>query len=85
MNDELLIIVIHEETVIKYAQNAREAGLTEWYAPQRGINGSKAYGIDFITVTPGIRFEDKSDDDQVRIATPALLQGRCDYIVVGGP
>lgn len=43
------------------------------------------FGPDFLTVTPGIRMV-KSDDDQLRTATPyeAALNG-CDYIVVGRP
>lgn len=87
LNDELLISSSMEETVIKYAQNAREAGLDGVVcSPREASTVHKACGIDFITVTPGIRFEDKSDDDQVRIATPAFaLQAGCDYIVVGRP
>ena len=46
----------------------------------------KALGDDFLTVTPGIRFEGGSADDQSRITTPAKarLLGS-DYIVIGRP
>lgn len=46
----------------------------------------KVCGKEFITVTPGIRPNNNSNDDQVRITTPekARLLGT-DYIVVGRP
>ena len=46
----------------------------------------QACGRDFLTITPGIRFEDSASDDQTRITTPAKakLLGS-DYIVVGRP
>ncbi len=48
------------------------------------IKNHEACGDDFLTVTPGIRLQDDSKDDQKRVATPdfAKEQG-CDYIVVG--
>ena len=43
-------------------------------------------GSDFLTVTPGIRFDSASAGDQVRITTPAQAkQIGSDYIVVGRP
>ena len=44
------------------------------------------FGIDFLTVTPGIRFDDSITDDQRRIMTPAEAgKTGSDYIVVGRP
>ncbi|MDQ1340002.1 MAG: orotidine-5-phosphate decarboxylase [Campylobacterota bacterium] len=40
----------------------------------------------FITLTPGIRLEDSSTDDQKRVATPAVAkENLSDFIVVGRP
>lgn len=40
----------------------------------------------FITLTPGIRLEDNSADDQKRVATPAVAkENLSDFIVVGRP
>ena len=45
-----------------------------------------ACGDDFLTVTPGIRFEDSAADDQKRVMTPAeAKKAGSDYIVVGRP
>ena len=41
---------------------------------------------DFLTVTPGIRFESSAADDQKRVMTPAQArEAGSDYIVVGRP
>ena len=46
----------------------------------------KSCGRNFLTVTPGIRFEGAAKDDQVRITTPAMARELgSDYIVVGRP
>ena len=43
-------------------------------------------GEGFLTVTPGIRFDDASKGDQVRVTTPARARELgSDYIVVGRP
>lgn len=43
-------------------------------------------GLDFITVTPGIRLEIDERDDQERIVTPKnALQNGSDYLVIGRP
>jgi len=46
----------------------------------------EACGIDFITVTPGIRWGDQDTQDQQRVADPkmAIAEGS-DYLVVGRP
>ena len=42
--------------------------------------------MEFLTVTPGIRFADGNTEDQVRVTTPVLAREKgSDYIVVGRP
>ena len=87
MQQELLIGAGINETIVKYAQNAREAGLDGVVcSPLEAAMVKAACGPDFLTVTPGIRFADAAADDQVRITTPARAREiGSDYIVVGRP
>ena len=87
MQKELLIGAGINDTIVKYAQNAREAGLDGVVcSPLEAGMIKQACGADFLTVTPGIRFADASSDDQVRITTPARAREiGSDYIVVGRP
>ena len=87
MQQELLIGAGINETIVKYAQNAREAGLDGVVcSPLEAAMVKDACGADFLTVTPGIRFADAAADDQVRITTPARAREiGSDYIVVGRP
>lgn len=87
MNDELLIDGKLEDVVIKYAQNAKEAGLDGVVcSPLESGMIHDACGHDFVTVTPGVRFADSAKDDQVRITTPeGAKKLGSDYIVVGRP
>ena len=87
MQRELLIGASINDTIVKYAQNAREAGLDGVVcSPLEAAMVKDACGPDFLTVTPGIRFADASADDQVRITTPARAREiGSDYIVVGRP
>lgn len=85
MNDELGIPGEVLDCVIKYAKNAKEAGLDGVVC---SVHEAKAIhetcGNDFLTVTPGIRLSDDSKDDQKRVATPAFAKEEgCDHIVVG--
>ena len=75
------------ETIVKYAQNAREAGLDGVVcSPLEAAMVKHSCSPQFLTVTPGIRFADASKDDQVRITTPARAREiGSDYIVVGRP
>lgn len=87
MQRELLINASINDTIIKYAFNARQAGLDGVVcSPLEAATVKEACGTDFITVTPGIRFADDAAGDQVRITTPrqARMTGS-DYIVVGRP
>ena len=87
MQQELLIGAGINETIVKYAQNAREAGLDGVVcSPLEAAMVKHSCGPQFLTVTPGIRFADASKDDQVRITTPARAREiGSDYIVVGRP
>ena len=87
MQQELLIGAGIGETIVKYAQNAREAGLDGVVcSPLEAAMVKDACGPDFLAITPGIRFADAAADDQVRITTPARAREiGSDYIVVGRP
>ena len=87
MTRELLIDRPLEEVVMHYAKNAREAGLDGVVcSPLEAGRVHEAYGADFITVTPGVRFAENAVGDQVRVTTPARAkQIGSDYIVVGRP
>ncbi|QVK21815.1 orotidine-5'-phosphate decarboxylase [Mycoplasmatota bacterium] len=85
MNKELLINETLENTVKKYALNAKEAGLDGVVcSPLEAKMIHETCGNDFITVTPGIRLASNSKDDQVRVTTPELAKELgSDFIVVG--
>ena len=87
MQKELLIGASINETIVHYAQNAREAGLDGVVcSPLEAGMVKQACGAEFMAVTPGIRFADSAADDQVRITTPARAREiGSDYIVVGRP
>lgn len=87
MQEELLINATIGDTIIKYAANAKAAGLDGVVcSPLESSIVKDACGNEFMTITPGIRFADSAADDQVRITSPAKarLLGS-DYIVVGRP
>ena len=87
MQKELLIGASINDTIVRYAQNAREAGLDGVVcSPLEAAMVKEACGETFLAVTPGIRFADAAADDQVRITTPARAREiGSDYIVVGRP
>ena len=87
MQQELLIGAGINETIVKYADNARKAGLDGVVcSPLEAGVIHEACGEDFLTVTPGIRFAGAAADDQSRITTPARAREiGSDYIVVGRP
>lgn len=85
MNDQLGIPGDVQETAIRYALNAKEAGLDGVVCSVHEAKAvHEACGDEFLTVTPGIRLSSDSKDDQKRVATPdyAKEQG-CNMIVVG--
>lgn len=87
MQQELLINEDLDKVVIKYAQNAKEAGLDGVVcSPLEAGKIHETCGEEFLTVTPGVRFADAAKDDQVRITTPeGAKKIGSDYIVVGRP
>lgn len=87
MRGQLLINAGINETIAKYASNAKEAGLDGVVcSPLEASLVKEACGNDFMTVTPGIRFADSAADDQKRITDPAKARAiGSDYIVVGRP
>jgi orotidine-5'-phosphate decarboxylase len=87
MQKELLIGAGINETIVKYASNAREAGLDGVVcSPLEAGKVKEACGNGFLAVTPGIRFADAAADDQVRITTPSRAREiGSDFIVVGRP
>ncbi|MBO7690068.1 MAG: orotidine-5'-phosphate decarboxylase [Clostridia bacterium] len=86
MQKELLIDAGMQETVLHYAENARDAGLDGVVcSPLEAGAIHERCGDMFLTVTPGIRFADGDIGDQVRIMTPDKAKENSDYIVVGRP
>lgn len=87
MQNELLINASINDTIVKYAQNAKEAGLDGVVcSPLEAGMVKDACGAEFVTVTPGVRFADGEVGDQVRVTTPARAKEiGTDYIVVGRP
>jgi orotidine-5'-phosphate decarboxylase len=87
LHDELLINKPMDEVVKQYAMNAKAAGLDGVVCSAfEAAEIHAACGVDFLTVTPGIRFAENSTDDQKRVMTPAQakIEG-ADFIVVGRP
>lgn len=87
MIKDILINEKIEKVISHYAQNAKEAGLSGVVcSAQEAEIIHDVCGKEFITVTPGIRFNDKNEDDQVRVLTPMQARNKgADYIVVGRP
>ena len=87
MHRELWIDRPMDETVMHYAANAASAGLDGVVcSPLEAGKVHEVCGEGFLTVTPGIRFDDASKGDQVRVTTPArACELGSDYIVVGRP
>lgn len=87
MQKELLINASINDTIVKYAQNAKDAGLDGVVcSPLEAGMVKDACGKAFMTVTPGVRFADGDVGDQVRVTTPAKAKEiGSDYIVVGRP
>ena len=87
LRQELLIDRPMEEVVLSYAGNAAKAGLDGVVcSPLEAGAVHKAFGPEFLTLTPGVRFSDGSTGDQKRVTTPAEAKRLgSDYIVVGRP
>lgn len=87
MQRELLINASINDTIVKYAQNTKEAGLDGVVcSPLEAAMVKEACGKEFMTITPGVRFADGEVGDQVRVTTPERAHEiGSDFIVVGRP
>lgn len=85
LDNELLIHESLEQVVLKWAKNAKEAGLDGVVcSPLESKIIHEHLGSGFLTVTPGIRLTSDSVDDQKRVTTPAMARElTSSYIVVG--
>lgn len=87
MQKELLIGASINDTIVKYAENTKAAGLDGVVcSPLEAKMVKDACGKDFLTVTPGIRYPGAEVQDQVRVTSPSDARAiGTDYIVVGRP
>ena len=87
LEKEILIEKPMAEVVMSYAKSAQAAGLDGVVcSPLESGVVHDAVGKNFLTVTPGVRFEDSEKGDQSRVTTPAKAKELgSDYIVVGRP
>lgn len=87
LKNQLLIDTPMNETIAKYAQNAKAAGLDGVVcSPLEASIVKEACGPEFLTVTPGIRYPNAGADDQSRVTTPERAREiGSDFIVVGRP
>ncbi len=87
LKNDLLIDRPMAEVVSHYAKTAAECGLSGVVCSPLEVQAVKeTCGRDFLTVTPGIRFDGQGAADQVRITTPRMAREiGSDYIVIGRP
>ena len=87
MTEELWIEKPIDQTVMHYAELAKQAGLDGVVcSPLEAARVHACCGEDFLTVTPGVRFADGDRGDQKRVMTPKQAKEiGSDYIVVGRP
>ena len=84
---DLLIDRSMNDVVLHYAENAKKAGLDGVVCSALEAKAiHNRCGDGFITVTPGVRFEDEASGDQKRVVSPLKAkENGADYIVVGRP
>ena len=87
MEEELLIKEQIDKVVMHYAENSKLAGLDGVVcSPLEAGKVKEKCGKEFLTITPGVRFETDDVGDQVRVTTPKKAKELgSDYIVVGRP
>ena len=87
MQEELLIDENIDKVVMHYAKNSKIAGLDGVVcSPLEAGKVKEVCGKEFLTITPGVRFETDDIGDQVRVTTPKKAKEiGSDYIVVGRP
>lgn len=76
-----------DRLALRLAVMAREAGVDGVVCSAREASAiRRACGPDFTLVTPGIRWEPVSGDDQKRVETPAeAIAAGSDFLVIGRP
>lgn len=76
-----------KEVALERAMRAQDAGLAGVVCSVHEVETIKARcGVDFMTVTPGIRWGGQDTQDQKRIADPGYaVRTGADYLVVGRP
>ncbi|GGI77829.1 orotidine-5'-phosphate decarboxylase [Legionella impletisoli] len=81
------IVTSLQQHVVKLAKLAKSAELDGVVSSAHEVKAVKeACGLDFLTITPGIRLPSSGQDDQTRIVTPeAAVQAGSDFLVVGRP
>jgi len=87
LENEILIKEPMEEVVMSYALNAKNSGLDGVVcSPLEAKAVHDTCGKSFLTVTPGVRFDDGEKGDQKRVMTPReARKAGSDYIVMGRP
>ena len=71
MQKELLIGASINDTIVKYAENAKAAGLDGVVcSPLEAAMVKEACGVEFMTVTPGVRFADGDVGDFIVVGRP---------------
>ena len=85
LDNQLLIHEPLENVVLKWAENAKTAGLDGVVcSPLESKIIHDHLGMEFLTVTPGIRLASDNVNDQKRVTTPAMAKElTSSYIVVG--
>lgn len=76
-----------ESQVERLAKLAKESGMDGLVtSPLETLKVRREVGLEMLLITPGVRLEGTSQDDQKRVATPAdALSAGADFIVVGRP
>ena len=87
LENEILIKEPLEDVVMSYALNAKNSGLDGVVcSPLEAKAVHDTCGKSFLTVTPGVRFDDGEKGDQKRVMTPReARKAGSDYIVMGRP
>ena len=87
LENEILIKEPMEDVVMSYALNAKNSGLDGVVcSPLEAKAVHDTCGGGFLTVTPGVRFDDGEKGDQKRVMTPReARKAGSDYIVMGRP
>ena len=87
MQEELLINEKIDKVVMHYAKNTKLSGFDGVVcSPLEAGKVKEVCGQQFLTITPGVRFETDDVGDQVRVTTPKKAKELgSDYIVVGRP